>query len=57
MASNLRYKILSNSDDEDLAKDVQSAMEDGWMLQAGVAVGYGNDTSIVFAQAMIKKKA
>ena len=49
----MKYIIIKASDSDQLTKEVQSKIDEGWKPQGGVCIDYASN--YVFAQAMILK--
>ena len=49
----MKYIIIKASDSDQLTKEVQSRIDEGWKPQGGVCIDYASN--YVFAQAMILK--
>jgi len=51
------YNVVQSQHLDMLIEDVNAMLEDGWRLQGGVGVGYGEHSrgsGRVYAQAMVK---
>ncbi|MBC7391415.1 MAG: DUF1737 domain-containing protein [Opitutaceae bacterium] len=49
----LQYNVLRNQILDELVKDIQTKIEDGWELQGGICYGYGGEYSDTWAQAIV----
>lgn len=49
----MKYEVATNSTVKGLTDDVRKALDDGWELQGGVAVGYAPEFGPVFLQALV----
>jgi hypothetical protein len=50
----MEYRVVSTSDEKELAQEVTKLLSAGWLLYAGVVVTPRSTAGIVYTQALVK---